>query len=161
MMDYVLLVVGLAMLTVTLLAIGLIRPTTGTALVPDRARSARPLTWTVRLERCFTPALSLLCSLFVFGLVAGAIALCQNQVSFDVSSPTAVGRVPITFGGATSLAALNTDPLSFTTQGGGSITIGRASKVMTEPASLVLCAVGGGLILAGCLRRRQYAPLGV
>jgi hypothetical protein len=83
-----------------------------------------------------------------------------GQVSFDGSSPPAAGPVAITFGGATGLTDPNANPLAFTTQDGG-ITIGRASTVVPEPASPVLCMVGGGsLVLAGCLRR-QYAPLGI
>jgi hypothetical protein len=88
-----------------------------------------------------------------------------GRVSFAVGSPTAAGPVTIHVSteaqGGSSLADPNGGTLNFTTRD-GTITVGRATSVVPEPASLALCAFGGGiLVLAGCLRRRPYAPCGV
>jgi hypothetical protein len=83
-----------------------------------------------------------------------------GHVSFNVGSPTAAGPVTIHVSteteGGSSLADPNGGTLNFTTQD-GTVTVGPATNVVPEPASLVLCGFGGGsLVLAGWLRRRPY-----
>jgi hypothetical protein len=84
-----------------------------------------------------------------------------GHVSFNVGSPTAAGPVTVHISteaqGGSSLSDVNGGNLDFTTQD-GTITVGRAVNVVPEPASLVLCAVGGGsLLLAGWRRRSSRA----
>jgi hypothetical protein len=74
-----------------------------------------------------------------------------------VGSPTAAGPVTIhvsTEAEGSSLSDPNGGTLDFTTQD-GTVTVGRSVAVVPEPASLALCAVGGGSLLLARWRRRQ------